>query len=73
MSDMHVVPANQEHDSSPACWCGPVTDYVEPLTSARVWVHRRANDLPHYDAPRPRRLGGEDGNDPAGPPPGHGE
>lgn len=49
--DRHVVPVDQDHDIAPSCWCGPITDYVEPLSGARVWVHRRANDLPHYDKP----------------------
>jgi hypothetical protein len=55
--DQHVYPADQEHEAAPSCWCQPVVDWMDPLSGGRVWVHRRANDLPlerpHPDAGDP--------------------
>lgn len=34
-----------EHDLAGTCWCQPTTDYEDPVTGDRVFVHRRALDL----------------------------
>ena len=31
----------REHIASAACWCQPETDYVDPVTGAVVYVHRK--------------------------------
>jgi hypothetical protein len=33
-----------EHLASPACWCRPTLDYVDPLTGNGVWVHKEKAD-----------------------------
>lgn len=59
MSDLHVIPAWQEHDLSPLCWCQPVKD--EDRLPPFLWIHRLANDGRHRVAeeqdPGPRRGG----------------
>jgi hypothetical protein len=31
----------REHVASADCWCGPEVDYVDPITGAAVYSHRR--------------------------------
>lgn len=57
MNDVHVVPADQEHETNPACWCGPVTSYEDPAFGGRVWLHRRGHDLPHIERSSPAPAG----------------
>jgi hypothetical protein len=47
-NDLHVVPADQEHESDPSCWCGPITETEDVATGARVWLHRRSHDHGHH-------------------------
>ena len=30
----------REHDASSDCWCNPELNYVDPVTGAKVWVHK---------------------------------
>jgi len=54
--DVHVVPTSQLgfHPTEPHCWCTPVVNYEHPVTHGRLWVHRKANDAPHYEKEAPR-------------------
>jgi hypothetical protein len=67
-TDIHVYPVNQEHDSSPQCWCQPAISYRELTTGGRVWLHRRAHDLPHREKENPASpengRAGESGDEP---------
>lgn len=51
--DVHVTPdmssEDVPHRLGGTCWCQPVVDYENPLTGARVYVHRRTMDGPAYD------------------------
>jgi hypothetical protein len=29
----------RKHETSPACWCRPTLDFVDPKTGNQVWVH----------------------------------
>jgi hypothetical protein len=35
-TDIHVMPADDKHESDPSCWCAPEQDHIEP----NVWIHR---------------------------------
>ncbi len=36
------IPVEREHEASADCWCEPAVDYIDPITDAKVYVHRRA-------------------------------
>lgn len=48
--DVHVTPSFQNHSMSRTCWCTPVVNYENPATGAKVIVHRKTNDGPHYES-----------------------
>ena len=37
-----------EHTPDPMCWCQPTLTYVDPVTDAQVWTHKRTNDAADY-------------------------
>jgi len=52
--DVRVIDTPGEHEAAPWCWCGPTVAHEDPATGDRVYAHRRANDEPHTETPRPK-------------------
>lgn len=51
--DVQVTPEVEAvelaHVFESTCWCQPVIDYEDPITGARVYVHRATFDGPAYE------------------------
>lgn len=53
VADAHSTPGTSSdepmHSLAGSCWCQPVVDYEDPISGARVYLHRRTLDSPAYE------------------------
>jgi hypothetical protein len=43
--DLHVMPDDNKHASSPDCFCVPELNYTDEITKKSVWVHKSPEEL----------------------------